>query len=59
MDLLKVDCKYLYNFDKSEFNNIVWFNLDYIPYEKSDPHMNRFIKKLKNKLINSSVKHTK
>jgi 8-oxo-dGTP diphosphatase len=36
-----------YKFDKGEFNEIKWFLFDDIPYEKSDPHMSRFIKKLR------------
>ena len=39
-----------YQFDEEEFNEVRWFRLDDIPYEKSDPHMRRFIKKLKGKL---------
>lgn len=35
-----------YTFDADEFNSIRWFHLDEIPYEKSDPHMRRFIGKL-------------
>ncbi|MBA4249879.1 MAG: NUDIX hydrolase [Candidatus Puniceispirillum sp.] len=39
-----------YNFDQSEFSSIQWFHLDEIPWEKSDPHMHRFIEKLKQRL---------
>lgn len=35
------------NFDTEEFNTIRWFHFDDIPYERSDPHMRRFISKLK------------
>ncbi|MCX7337996.1 MAG: NUDIX hydrolase [Alphaproteobacteria bacterium] len=35
-----------YNFDPGEFHKIQWFDFDKIPYEKSDPHMHRFIRKL-------------
>ncbi|MBU0744884.1 MAG: NUDIX hydrolase [Gammaproteobacteria bacterium] len=35
-----------YNFDKGEFNGVRWFNFHEIPYEKSDPHLGRFITKL-------------
>ncbi len=35
-----------YQYDPSEFNSIRWFGFDEIPYEKSDPHMSRFVKKL-------------
>lgn len=33
-------------YDESEFNQIRWFGLDEIPYEKSDPHLMRFIEKM-------------
>lgn len=32
-------------YDKEEFYGIKWFQFDQIPFEKSDPHMSRFIKK--------------
>lgn len=35
------------NFDKEEFNDVQWFHINEIPYEKSDPHMSRFVNKLK------------
>lgn len=34
-------------YDKDEFNQIQWFEIDEIPFEKSDPHLRRFIKKLR------------
>lgn len=33
-------------YDKDEFNQIQWFGIDEIPFEKSDPHLKRFIKKM-------------
>lgn len=39
-----------YSFDKDEFNEIRWFHLHDVPYDKSDPHMKRFIEKLKGNL---------
>lgn len=35
-------------FDQDEFHQIQWYSLDEIPFEKSDPHMFRFVQKLKN-----------
>lgn len=32
-------------YDPKEFNGIQWFDLDQIPFEKSDPHMKRFVEK--------------
>lgn len=34
-------------FDRSEFKSIHWFGIDEIPCQESDPHMSRFIQKLK------------
>jgi len=48
--VLKGNHNTLYEFDKNEFNTIKWFDFDRIPYEKSDPHIRRFIKKLHNQL---------
>ena len=44
--VLKGNHKAKYNFDEGEFNSIKWCAFDEIPYEKSDPYMRRFIKKL-------------
>ena len=48
--VLKGDSNKAYHFDKDEFYSIRWFSFDAIPYKKSDPHMKRFIEKLKMKL---------
>jgi 8-oxo-dGTP diphosphatase len=32
--------------DAQEFNDVRWFRLDEIPFERSDPHMSRFVAKL-------------
>jgi 8-oxo-dGTP diphosphatase len=32
--------------DAQEFNDVRWFRLDEIPFERSDPHMGRFVGKL-------------
>jgi 8-oxo-dGTP diphosphatase len=45
--VLKVDPNRILNYDKEEFHQIRWFSLDEIPFEKTDPHMKRFIKKAK------------
>ena len=36
-----------YEYDQEEFKSIKWFTLDEIPYNNTDPHMKRFITKLK------------
>jgi 8-oxo-dGTP diphosphatase len=48
--VLKGDSNKAYEFDKCEFNDVRWFQLDDIPRDKSDPHMRRFIEKLKGNL---------
>ena len=46
VEFLKKD-KFKFEFlHKDEFNEIRWFHYDHIPYQKSDPHMKRFISKL-------------
>jgi ADP-ribose pyrophosphatase YjhB (NUDIX family) len=34
------------DYDTDEFNQIRWFTIDEIPFEKSDPHMKRCIQKM-------------
>lgn len=51
--VLKGDSGKSCQFDRDEFFDVAWFSFDDIPYSKSDPHMKRFINKLKNKLSQS------
>ena len=44
--VIKGDSQIKYQYDKTEFSEIKWFHLDKIPYQRSDPHMKRFINKL-------------
>ena len=37
-------------FDAAEFNMVEWFRFDAIPFERSDPHMRRFMNKLQARL---------
>ena len=46
--VLKGSIDDIYSFDKGEFNSIKWFDLSGIPYSISDPHMQRFVNKLRN-----------
>jgi 8-oxo-dGTP pyrophosphatase MutT (NUDIX family) len=34
-------------YDEAEFNSVSWFDFSEIPYERTDPHMRRFIAKLR------------
>ncbi len=36
-----------FDYDKDEFSNIRWFDLETIPYSTSDPNMKRFVRKFK------------
>ncbi len=36
-----------YQFDHREFNSIRWFSFEDVPFEKADPHLKRFLTKLK------------
>lgn len=48
--VLRGNHQHKYAFDTDEFNGIKWFDFNEIPYDKSDPHMHRFIQKLKGTL---------
>jgi 8-oxo-dGTP diphosphatase len=45
--LLKGYANQAYRFDEEEFSQIRWFSPSDVPYEYSDPHMQRCIEKLK------------
>jgi 8-oxo-dGTP diphosphatase len=34
-------------YDEAEFNGVRWFDFSELPFERSDPHMRRFIEKVK------------
>lgn len=36
-----------YAYDHDEFNDVRWFSFDDIPYQQADPHLLRFIEKLR------------
>lgn len=45
--VLKGNTQISLDYDPDEFHQIRWFEVDEIPFLNSDPHMGRFIKKLK------------
>lgn len=45
--LLRGDSSRAIEFDRGEFHGVRWFGFDEIPFERSDPHMRRFITKLR------------
>jgi 8-oxo-dGTP diphosphatase len=48
--VFKADHQKIYDFDAEEFHDIRWFGFDEIPHDRTDPHMIRFIEKLKKKI---------
>jgi 8-oxo-dGTP diphosphatase len=38
-------------FDRAEFHSVRWFPFDAAPYQRSDPHLKRFIEKLRSKFL--------
>jgi 8-oxo-dGTP diphosphatase len=45
--VLKGDSTKMYAYDPDEFNGIQWFGLDEVNTKKTDPHLSRFVEKLK------------
>jgi 8-oxo-dGTP diphosphatase len=45
--LLRGDSSRAIKFDRGEFHGVRWFGFDEIPFERSDPHMRRFVEKLR------------
>ena len=43
--VLKGDSTIDINYDTEEFERVCWFDFEAIPYENTDPHMKRFIRK--------------
>ena len=45
--VVHADRRQLLTYDRSEFNAVRWFPLDEVPLERADPHLGRFVAKLK------------
>lgn len=45
--LLHGDSSRAIEFDRGEFHGVRWFGFDEIPFERSDPHMQRFVAKMR------------
>jgi 8-oxo-dGTP diphosphatase len=45
--LLRGDSTSAIEFDRGEFHGVRWFGFDEIPFERSDPHMRRFVAKMR------------
>ena len=45
--LLRGDSSRAIEFDRGEFHGVRWFGFEEIPFERSDPHMRRFVVKMR------------
>jgi 8-oxo-dGTP pyrophosphatase MutT (NUDIX family) len=45
--LIRGDSSRAIEFDRGEFDRVRWFGFDEIPFEQSDPHLHRFVEKLR------------
>lgn len=45
-------------FDEAEFHAVKWFPFSEVPFERSDPHLGRFIEKLSRRLANIGLQPT-
>jgi 8-oxo-dGTP diphosphatase len=53
--VLRGDSSRAIQFDRGEFNGVRWFSFDEIPFERSDPHMRRFVAKLRGSLAAEAI----
>jgi len=53
--LLRGDSSRAIEFDRGEFHGVRWFGFDEIPFERSDPHMRRFVAKMRRSLAAQAV----
>jgi 8-oxo-dGTP diphosphatase len=47
--VVKGGCKQPLSFDEQEFKAVQWFSFSEVPFQRSDPHMRRFIEKLRSR----------
>ena len=52
--LLRGDSSRAIEFDRGEFHGVRWFGFDEIPFERSDPHMRRFVAKIRRSSLSLS-----
>ena len=53
--LLRGDSARAIEFDRGEFHGVRWFGFDEIPFERSDPHMRRFVEKMRKSLAAEAI----
>lgn len=44
--VVRGNCAHTLKFDEMEFNAVRWFHFSEVPFERSDPHLHRFLRKL-------------
>jgi 8-oxo-dGTP pyrophosphatase MutT (NUDIX family) len=53
--LLRGDSSRAIEFDRGEFHGVRWFGFDEIPFERSDPHLRRFVAKMRSSLAAQAI----
>jgi len=53
--LLRGDSTRAIEFDRGEFQGVRWFDFEKIPFERSDPHMRRFVAKMRRSLAAEAI----
>ena len=53
--LLRGDSSRAIEFDRGEFHGVRWFSFDEIPFERSDPHLRRFVEKMRRSLAAQAI----
>ena len=53
--LLRGDSSRAIEFDRGEFHGVRWFSFDEIPFERSDPHLCRFVAKMRRSLAAEAI----
>jgi 8-oxo-dGTP pyrophosphatase MutT (NUDIX family) len=52
--VVHADCTHALNVDHAEFESVKWFGFADLPFERSDPHLRRFVQKLSRPQITSA-----
>ena len=53
--LLRGDSMRAIEFDRGEFHGVRWFDFEKIPFERSDPHLRRFVAKMRGSLAAEAI----
>lgn len=52
--VFRADSSRKYSYDETEFNQIKWFSFNELPFDRTDPHLARFCRKL-SQLLNMTI----